>query len=136
MFTPIIRKSSLNTVRINLPIDTGNLRFNATTEFGNENFFEIRVGGVRANYFGPYLEENPNSIHYKNLDANIIPNILVPHLEKVLNGKASFSGMNDINETLTQQLANNNVNRRNKTLLRSLQQENVTPYEYLYTTNR
>lgn len=134
MFTNDLRHGTLNQVRINLPIDTGNLQFNGTTEWGSDTYFEIKIGGVRASYIH-YLEENSNSVHYKNIEDNIVPQI-VRYLDIKLNG-GDWTVFNEssVAKTLAKELSTRNLARREKALLRSLNKNGVTPYEYLYTTN-
>jgi hypothetical protein len=134
MFTNDIRTNSLNVARINQPIDTGNLRFNGTYSWGSENYFEIIMGGVRANYL-VHLEEKEyydegktkRNPHYKNVKNKIVPSVY-EYLNAVLTGgDTSSSSIGSISKTLTTQLNSLNVVRMQNTMLRSLNREGISP---------
>lgn len=78
-----IRVGAVDLLRRNLPIDTGNLRHNATQMVKTIDGFEMYIDGTKADYF-EYLEENPESKYYRDLEEVIVPRI-VAYLSRRLN---------------------------------------------------
>jgi hypothetical protein len=64
---------SLRILQASLPIDTGNLRYNATTGFYYNNGFNLSTGGDKAPYF-EILQEKESSKYYKSFErSNFTP---------------------------------------------------------------
>jgi hypothetical protein len=84
--TMIIRAHTL--LRSSLPMDTGNLRYNATTRTKLGSGFEFNVGGERAPYF-EILQDKSWSKHYNTFEkVNFTP--VFRYLETSLKGQ--FAG--------------------------------------------
>ena len=81
--TMIIRAHTL--LRATLPIDTGNLRYNATTRQRTANGFKFDVGGEKAPYF-EFLQDLPKSKYYNSFERrNFTP--VFRYLETTLKGQ-------------------------------------------------
>ena len=85
--TMIIRAHTL--LRATLPIDTGNLRYNATTRTKLPNGFEFDVGGNKAPYF-EIIQTRSWSVHYQTFEnVNFTP--VFRYLETALHGQSKGS---------------------------------------------
>lgn len=81
--TMIIRAHTL--LRATLPIDTGNLRYNATTRTKLPNGFEFNVGGSKAPYF-EIIQTRSWSKHYNTFErVNFTP--VFRYLETAIGGQ-------------------------------------------------
>jgi hypothetical protein len=80
---------SLRIFQASMPIDTGNLRYNATTGFYYNNGFHLETGGDKAPYFDilQAWDKSPYKGNFKN--AHFTP--VYRFLQKELTGKNSKS---------------------------------------------
>ena len=75
--TPQMNFKVLNVVRRTLPMDTGNLRYNATKSSYYGDSIYLTIGGMEADYF-EYLEEG-TSTHGKHkgiMKKSVFPNAI------------------------------------------------------------
>lgn len=84
--TPTMMHRSLTLLRASLPIDTGNLRYNATKPGYTYNGFTLWTGGETAPYFAT-LDGTGRSAQYQGTFEQLSFTPVFRYLEKALGGK-------------------------------------------------
>jgi hypothetical protein len=84
--TPTMMHRSLTLLRASLPIDTGNLRYNATKPGYTYNGFTLRTGGDTAPYFAT-LDGTGRSAQYQGSFEELSFTPVFRYLETALKGQ-------------------------------------------------
>ena len=119
MFSTGLRQDGLNLIRMLLPMDTGNLRFNGTIMTGSNNEVTYQIGGIMADYF-VYL------LYGKHADTiESIPYEVYDLFEARLNNKHFEWDLDKIGLGLDQLEVTNKIEQRNKEFFSSLSRNDV-----------
>jgi hypothetical protein len=131
-FSPSQQVQLLNQVRVMLPFDTGNLRYNGTLLYKTHRGFKISIGGVRADYV-EHLEENPSSKWYKHIADNIAPTVMRMAESMAFNKPyVNRYRVRGVRTQMDKELGKS-INNRNDRLIESLGRSNVEMDEHYFT---